>query len=122
MYKRQVPRAVKELKGFAKVFLNPGEKKTVTMELCARDFAYYETKIHDWYTPSGTYEIQIGHASDEIREAAELTFTTDVLLPFTVDMTCLLYTSYYMRMKAKLLEGKSEARANHLRTEGKMLR
>ena len=59
----------------------------VTMELCARDFAYYETKIHDWYTPSGTYEIQIGHASDEIREAAELTFTTDVLLPFTVDMT-----------------------------------
>ena len=33
------------------------------------------------------YEIQIGHASDEIREAAELTFTTDVLLPFTVDMT-----------------------------------
>ncbi len=45
-----VPRAVKELKGFAKVFLNPGEKKTVTMELCARDFAYYETKIHDWYT------------------------------------------------------------------------
>ena len=55
------------------------------MELCARDFAYYETKIHDWYTPSGTYEIQIGHASDEIREAAELTFTTDVLLPFTVD-------------------------------------
>ena len=35
-----VPRAVKELKGFAKVFLNPGEKKTVTMELCARDFAY----------------------------------------------------------------------------------
>ena len=82
-----VPRAVKELKGFAKVFLNPGEKKTVTMELCARDFAYYETKIHDWYTPSGTYEIQIGHASDEIREAAELTFTTDVLLPFTVDMT-----------------------------------
>ncbi|PLT52177.1 hypothetical protein CDL27_16940, partial [Mediterraneibacter gnavus] len=70
-----VPRAVKELKGFAKVFLNPGEKKTVTMELCARDFAYYETKIHDWYTPSGTYEIQIGHASDEIREAAELTFT-----------------------------------------------
>ena len=82
-----VPRAVKELKGFAKVFLNPGEKKMVTMELCARDFAYYETKIHDWYTPSGTYEIQIGHASDEIREAAELTFTTDVLLPFTVDMT-----------------------------------
>ena len=82
-----VPRAVKELKGFAKVFLNPGEKKTVTMELCARDFAYYETKIHDWYTPSGTYEIQIGHASDDIRETAKLSFTTDVSLPFTVDMT-----------------------------------
>ena len=82
-----VPRAVKELKGFAKVFLNPGEKKTVTMELCARDFAYYETKIHDWYTPSGIYEIQIGHASNDIRETVELTFTTDVLLPFTVDMT-----------------------------------
>lgn len=29
---------------------------------------------------------------------------------------------YYMRMKAKLFEGKSEAGANHLRTEGKMLR
>lgn len=78
---------MKELKGFVKVFLNPGEKKTVTMELCARDFAYYETKIHDWYTPSGIYEIQIGHASNDIRETVELTFTTDVLLPFTVDMT-----------------------------------
>ena len=75
------------------------------MELCARDFAYYETKIHDWYTPSGTYEIQIGHASDEIREAAELTFTTDVLLPFTVDMTTTMGGSM-----------------NHPKTAGKMMK
>lgn len=82
-----VPRPVKELKGFQKVFLKPGEKKTVNMQLSARDLAYYETQIHDWYAPSGVYVIQVGHASDDIRLSAELSFAAKSLLPLTVDNT-----------------------------------
>lgn len=82
-----VPRPVKELKGFSKVFLKPGEKKTVTMTLRARDLAYYETSIHDWYAPTGTYAVHVGHASDDIRESATVTYTTEKLLPMIVDFT-----------------------------------
>ena len=56
------------------------------MELCARDFAYYETKDSRLVSPSGYRRIRSGMPAMR-SEAAELTFTTDVLLPFTVDMT-----------------------------------
>ena len=65
-------RPVKELKGFAKVHLLPGEEKTVSMEILARDLSYYEERLGDWYAPSGTYRILIGHASDDIRLHADI--------------------------------------------------
>ena len=67
-------RPVKELKGFAKVHLLPGEEKTVSMEISARDLSYYEERLGDWYAPSGTYRILIGHASDDIRLHADIVF------------------------------------------------
>lgn len=83
-------RPVKELKGFAKVELAPGEQRTVSMQLTARDISYYETEIMDWYAPSGTYEVQVGHASDDIRLSAEIVFTTGKELPFEVTNTTTL--------------------------------
>lgn len=80
-------RPVKELKGFAKVSLAPGETKSVTMTLAARDLSYYREDIHDWYAPSGTYELLIGHASDEIVLTATLGFTTKKIVPFIVTRT-----------------------------------
>ena len=46
-------RPSKELRGFAKVLLEPGECKTVTLTLAARDLSYYEERLHDWFAPSG---------------------------------------------------------------------
>lgn len=77
-------RPVKELKGFAKLSLAPGETKTAEMTICARALSFYHEELGDWYAPSGTYEIMVGHASDDICLSAEISFTTAKLLPFTV--------------------------------------
>lgn len=63
----EVVKPIKELKGFEKVSLKPGEKKTVTFTLNKRSFAYYETKISDWYVESGEYEVLVGASSSDIR-------------------------------------------------------
>ncbi|MFN2231764.1 MAG: beta-glucosidase, partial [Anaerolineae bacterium] len=53
----RLSRPVKELKGFAKVALQPGETRTVTIELDARAFAYYDPAYQRWVTESGAFEI-----------------------------------------------------------------
>lgn len=83
-------RPIKELKGFSKIELKPGETKTVTMKLTARDLSYFHTELGDWYAPSGTYTVLVGHASDDICLQAELSFTTEKLLPMTIDGTTTL--------------------------------
>ena len=79
-----VNRPVKELKGFVKVSLLPGETKRVQMKIGARDLSFYHEELEDWYAPSGRYELLIGHASDDIRLSCEITFTTKKMLPFHV--------------------------------------
>jgi beta-glucosidase len=59
-------RPEKELKGFDKVYLEPGEEKTITMTLDKRSFAYYNTKINDWHVESGDFEILVGSSSRDI--------------------------------------------------------
>lgn len=77
-------RPVKELKGFTKLSLAPGETKTAELTLSARDLSFYHEELGDWYAPTGTYEILVGHASDDIRVSKELAFTTAKVLPFVV--------------------------------------
>lgn len=62
----EVSRPVKELRAFDKIELAPGEKKTVTFELDARAFAYWNTEIHDWFVESGSYDVQVGKNADEV--------------------------------------------------------
>lgn len=61
-----------ELKGFRKVFLQPGEKQTVTIPLDARAFAHYSTERAGWFTPSGRYTIRVGSSSRDIRLEATI--------------------------------------------------
>lgn len=61
-----------ELKGFSSITLNPGEKKTVTMELDFRSFAWYDTELKDWHAAGGTYRISIGKSSRNIVLNAEI--------------------------------------------------
>ena len=58
-----IHRPVRELKGFQKVFLQPGESATVTFELCDRSFALWQD---GWKIPSGTYRVQIADLSVEL--------------------------------------------------------
>lgn len=60
-------RPEKELKGFRKIFLNPGEKKQVTFSLSKRDFAFYYAEKESWFVPDGTYRIKIGSSCRDIR-------------------------------------------------------
>lgn len=61
-----VTRAEKELKGFEKIGLEPGEEKEVTFILNKRSFAYYNVDLGDWHVESGEFEILIGKSSREI--------------------------------------------------------
>ena len=84
---KTVLRPAKELKGFKKIFLKKGETQTVSFEIDERDLAYYEEEIQDWYAPSGTYEILVGQASDNIILSEEFDFITTKYLPLSVDGT-----------------------------------
>lgn len=59
-------RPVRELKGFQKVELAPGEEKTVTFTLDRRAFAYWNTQIHDWHVESGIFDIEICRDADTV--------------------------------------------------------
>jgi beta-glucosidase len=53
-------RPVRELKGFRKVALEPGESKEVSFTLCKRAFATWRAEIHDWWVETGDFTIEIG--------------------------------------------------------------
>ena len=57
----------KELKGFSRVSLNPGESKKITLTLPISKLRYWDTKIHDWCLERGTIQIMIGSSSSDIR-------------------------------------------------------
>ncbi|MFR9153978.1 MAG: glycoside hydrolase family 3 C-terminal domain-containing protein, partial [Hungatella sp.] len=65
-----VIRPVKELKGFEKVELAPGEEKEVSFTLDKRSFAYYNTEISDWDVETGDFTIMIGKSSRDIALSA----------------------------------------------------
>jgi beta-glucosidase len=60
-------RPAKELKGFAKLFLQPGEEQRVEFTLNRRSFAYYNPAIADWHVESGVFSILVGASSADIR-------------------------------------------------------
>jgi len=77
-------RPEKELKGFAKVSLAPGETQTVTLELDARAFAYYDPAYKQWITESGAFDILVG------RSSADICLQTTIQLESTQELPCLL--------------------------------
>jgi len=63
-----IHRPLRELRGFAKVFLEPGETKEVSFELNDRSFAVWSD---GWKVPGGTYTVELGASSEDIRLSAE---------------------------------------------------
>ncbi|HTC56003.1 MAG TPA: glycoside hydrolase family 3 C-terminal domain-containing protein [Candidatus Sulfotelmatobacter sp.] len=67
-----VPRPVKELKGFARVELNPGETKHVEVTLNRRAFSYYDVKGHQWTVAPGDFDIYVARSAAEIELTGKL--------------------------------------------------
>ena len=68
-----VPRPPKELKAFAKPFLNPGETRHITATLDRRAFSYYDVKSHGWTVDPGEFQIMVGQSSAQIDLTGTLT-------------------------------------------------
>jgi beta-glucosidase len=62
-----LPRPLKELKGFEKVSLKPGETKTISIPLDDRAFAYYAPDKQSWVSDAGDYKVLVGSSSRDIR-------------------------------------------------------
>jgi beta-glucosidase len=88
LYVRDVESAAirpeKELKGFVKVALDPGEAQTVSFTLDKRSFAYYDAEQKDWHVETGEYEVLIGGSSRDIHLKASLNVrsTTEIVPSF----------------------------------------
>ena len=82
-----VIRAERELKGFEKVALQPGEEKEVSFLLDKRSFAYWNDDLGDWHVESGDYTIQIGKSSRELVLSKSVAVKSTVKLPtyYTLD-------------------------------------
>ena len=68
-----IARPEKELRGFAKLALAPGETKTARFSLGERDLAYWDVASHDWCAESGEFDLLAGGSSSDIRSQAPLT-------------------------------------------------
>lgn len=84
-----VIRPVKELKGFEKIELAPGEEKMVTFKLGKRAFAYYNVELKDWHVESGNFELLIGRSSKEIelKETIKVNSSVKLRKRYTLDST-----------------------------------
>lgn len=64
--KSSLPRPIKELKGFQKVYLQPGETKTVNIVVERSALSFYDDRIHAWTAEPGEFLVQVGNSSDNI--------------------------------------------------------
>lgn len=69
-----VPRPSKELKGFATVTLEPGERKTVKMQLDESALSFFCPDRHAWIAEPGEFEVLIGASSADIRLRGKFTY------------------------------------------------
>jgi beta-glucosidase len=70
----RVDRPAKELKGFGRVTLQPGETKTVSFTLDKSALSYYDSAVHDWVAEPGRFTVLVGASSRDIRAKGEFEF------------------------------------------------
>jgi beta-glucosidase len=72
-----ISRPIRELKGFQKIFLQPGQSQKVTLKLNQRSFAYFNETTHQWDALAGNYGVFVGSSSQD----SDLKLTGAVDLP-----------------------------------------
>jgi beta-glucosidase len=81
-------RPVQELRGFAKVSLEPSESRRVRLELHHRAFAFWHSGQGDWVVEGGEFEVRVGSSSRDIRLTATIGLAgTDASTPLSIDST-----------------------------------
>lgn len=75
--KSSLPRPVKELKGFKKVFLEPGEEQEVVFTVDKKALSFFDPAKHDWIAEPGTFEAWVGASSTDIK--SKITFKLNSL-------------------------------------------
>jgi beta-glucosidase len=83
-------RPLKELRAFAKVFLEPGESKSVTFTLGKPAFAYHDERIHGLHAPAGVYRVMAGRSSRDIAQVAEVEVAGAAAMPMRVTVNTAL--------------------------------
>jgi len=84
-HKSGLARPEKELKGFAKVELQPGETKSVSVKLDFRAFAYYHPEYKQWITEDGDFDLLIAASAADIRHTLTVTLESTLSLPCILD-------------------------------------
>jgi len=77
----KIERPVKELKGFERLMLQPGETKHVTLELDSRSFSYFDIKASNWQADAGAYTLQLGDSSQNIQQKTTIQLSKALLTP-----------------------------------------
>ena len=72
--KSSLPRPAKELKGFSKVKLAPGETKAVKFEVTPDALKYFDDKKHEWVAEPGKFKAHIAASSTDIRHSLDFEY------------------------------------------------
>jgi beta-glucosidase len=75
----KIPRPAKELKGFAKVNLRPGETRRLVVPLGARALSYYDASAKQWRADPGDFEVLVGRSSERIELRGKLTLPSAIV-------------------------------------------
>jgi len=77
----QVPRPPQELKGFARVVLDPGQSRHVTVPLDARSFTWYDEKAGAWHADAGGFTVHVSRSSADPQLEGKLKLEQAIVLP-----------------------------------------
>jgi beta-glucosidase len=77
----EVPRPPQELKGFARVVLDPGQTRHVTVPLDARSFTWYDEKAAAWHADAGSFAIHVSRSSADPQLEGKITQAQTITLP-----------------------------------------
>jgi beta-glucosidase len=70
-----VPRPARELKGFARISLRPGETKRVKVPLGGRAFAFFDSSAHEWRVDPGEFAVFVGRSVDDVQLTGKITLS-----------------------------------------------
>jgi len=77
----QVARPPQELKGFARVALDPGQTRHVTVPLDARSFAWYDEKAAAWHADAGSFTVHVSRSSADPQLEGKIKLEQPIVLP-----------------------------------------